>query len=61
MSLESTSSRCEQAARQTMIFGQPLKLNEIISSIETVSEVALNRIGERLLVGNPTLTTLGPA
>jgi predicted Zn-dependent peptidase len=61
MSLESTSSRCEQVARQTMIFGHPLTFNEVVAKIEAVDEAALNRAAERLLVGKPTLTTLGPA
>ena len=61
MSLESTSSRCEQVARQTMIYGHPLKLNETIANIENVNEAGLKRVGEKLLKGIPTLTTLGPA
>ena len=61
MSLESTSSRCEQAARQTMIFGHPLAFDEIVAKIEAVNEAALNSAAEKLLVGKPTITTLGPA
>ena len=61
MSLESTSSRCEQIARQTMIYGRPLELNKVIASIENVTEADLKCIGERLLKGNPTQTILGPA
>ncbi len=60
MSLESTSSRCEQVARQTMIFGRPLALDEVIAKIEAVDEAALRRVAERLLAGKPTMTTLGP-
>jgi predicted Zn-dependent peptidase len=61
MSLESTSSRCEQVARQTMIFGHPLELNEVIAKIEAVNETALKYVGESLLAGKKTLTTLGSA
>ncbi|MBC8339165.1 MAG: insulinase family protein [Rhodospirillales bacterium] len=61
MSLESTSSRCEQLARQTMIFGHPLPLEETVAKIEAVDEAALIRVAERLRSGTPTLTTLGPA
>jgi predicted Zn-dependent peptidase len=60
MSLESTSSRCEQMASQTMVFGHPLDLDEVVAKIEAVDEAALKRIGERLLSGKPTMTTLGP-
>ncbi|MEE2698739.1 MAG: pitrilysin family protein [Pseudomonadota bacterium] len=60
MSLESTSSRCEQVARQTMIYGHPLSLNKVIANIESVNEASLKCIGERLLMSKPTLTTLGP-
>jgi predicted Zn-dependent peptidase len=60
MSLESSSSRCEQVARQTMIYGQPLELDKIVANIDAVNEAGLMRAGERLLDGPPTLTTLGP-
>ena len=61
MSLESTSSRCEQLARQTMIFGHPLASDEVIAKVEAVDEMALRRVANRLLDGKPTMTTLGPA
>ena len=60
MSLESTSSRCEQLARQTMIFGHPLPIDEIIAEVDAVDEAALCRVAERLLAGPRTLATLGP-
>ncbi|MBT7942888.1 MAG: insulinase family protein, partial [Alphaproteobacteria bacterium] len=60
MSLESTSSRCEQLARQLMIFDRPLPMDEIIEKIDAVDEAALSRIAGQLLSGAPTLTTLGP-
>ncbi|NQV84540.1 MAG: insulinase family protein, partial [Rhodospirillales bacterium] len=60
MSLESTSSRCEQLAGQIMIFGRPLPMEEIIAKIDAVDEATLCRVAEQLLVGAPTLTTLGP-
>jgi len=60
MSLESTSSRCEQLARQTMIFDHPLPIDEIIAEVDAVDEAALCRVAERLLAGPRTLATLGP-
>ncbi|MBK8906832.1 MAG: insulinase family protein [Rhodospirillales bacterium] len=60
MSLESTSSRCEQLARQLIIFGRPLPIAEIVSCIEAVDVDAVQRVAKRLLSGSPTVTALGP-
>ena len=60
MSLESTSSRCEQIARQLMIYGRPQTTEEIIAEIEAVSERDLIRVAERLLKSAPTFAALGP-
>ena len=60
MSLESTSSRCEQLARQMMVFKRPLSIEEVIAKVEAVDEDAIKRVAERLLASPPTLTTLGP-
>jgi len=61
MSLESTSSRSEQLARQMMVFKKPLSIDDTMAKIEAVDEAAITRIAERLLDSKPTLTTLGPA
>jgi predicted Zn-dependent peptidase len=61
MSLESPSSRCEQFARQLLIFGRPLPTPEIVARVDAVDAPALNRFAERLLgETRPTLTALGP-
>ncbi len=60
MSLESTSSRCEQLARQMMVFGRPLPVEEITAKVDAVDEDALKQVAERFLASPPTLTTLGP-
>jgi predicted Zn-dependent peptidase len=60
MSLESTSSRSEQLARQMMVFKKPLSIDETIAKVEAVDEDAIKRVAERLLASPPTLTTLGP-
>ncbi len=60
MSLESTSSRSEQLARQMMVFKKPLSIDETIAKVEAVDEDAIMRVAERLLASPPTLTTLGP-
>jgi len=61
MSLESTSSRCEQLARQMMVFKRPLSVEEITAKVDAVDAAALSRVAGRLLAGPRTLTTLGPA
>jgi predicted Zn-dependent peptidase len=60
MSLESPSSRCEQFARQMLVFGRPLSSAEIIEKVEAVDAASLNRFATRLLAGTATLTALGP-
>lgn len=60
MSLESTSSRCEQLARQLMIFDRPIPPAEIVAKIEEVDTAAVARVARRLGKTPPTLTALGP-
>jgi predicted Zn-dependent peptidase len=60
MSLESTSSRCEQLARQLMIFNRPVPVTESVAKVEAVDRDAVIRVGQRLLELPPTMATLGP-
>lgn len=60
MSLESTSSRCEQLARQMMVFGRPLPSAEVIGHIEEVTTESIRAASEKLFAGPPTLAALGP-
>jgi predicted Zn-dependent peptidase len=60
MSLESTSARCEQLARQLMVFGRPIPVAESIALIEAVDRSAVMQAAGRLLATAPTLATLGP-
>ena len=60
MSLESTSSRCEQLARQLMIYGRPLPVDEVVERIEAVDANAVMRVARRLTSSTPTLAALGP-
>lgn len=60
MALESTSSRCEQLARQLMVFGRPIPTAESIANIQAVDRSAVMRAAQRLLYGTPTLASLGP-
>ena len=60
MSLESTSSRCEQLARQMIVFKRPLPIDEIIAKIDAVDPPAVLAAARRLFSGKPALAALGP-
>jgi len=60
MSLESTASRAEQLARQLLVMGRPLPLEEIIGRIEAVDVAAVERTVHRILASRPTGTAIGP-
>jgi predicted Zn-dependent peptidase len=60
MSLESTSARAEQAARQFQIYGRPIPVAETISQIEAVDEAAVRRVARRVLASPLTLAAVGP-
>ena len=60
MSLESTSSRAEQMARQLMIFGRPIPPEEAVAKIEAVDVDAIKNVAARIFQGTPTVAALGP-
>jgi predicted Zn-dependent peptidase len=60
MSLESTSSRCEQLARQLIVFKRPLAVDEIVAEVEAVDGAAIARVATRLMQSPPTLAGIGP-
>jgi len=60
MSLESTSSRAEQLARQLMIFGRTIPTEESVAKIEAVNEAAIQAVAKRIFASKPTLAALGP-
>ncbi len=60
MSLESTFARCEQLARQIVVFGRPLPIAEIVKKVEAVDAAAVMRLAERIFGGTPTQAALGP-
>lgn len=60
MSLESTSTRCEQLAQHLLIHGTPFDPADIVRRIEAVDDAAIRRVVERWRAGPPTLTALGP-
>jgi predicted Zn-dependent peptidase len=60
MSLESTSSRCEQLARQMLVFGRPIPPEEINDHIMAVDAAAARRAAARVFAARPALAALGP-
>ena len=60
MSMESTSARSEQLARQTMVFGRPLGIDEIIAKIEAVDTARVEAVARRLTGSKPAMAALGP-
>ncbi len=60
MSLEHPAARCEQLARQMIIFGRPLEISEMSSRLDSLTPEILSRVAERLLSSPPTLAILGP-
>jgi len=57
--LESSSSRAEQIARQTMIFGRVLEKSEVIARIEALTLDDVRQTGAFLLRAPPTVAILG--
>jgi predicted Zn-dependent peptidase len=60
MSLESTTSRCEQLANHIMIYGRPIPPEEILKKVDVVTHDQISSLAERLFSEPQTLTTLGP-
>jgi len=60
MSLESTSSRCEQLARQVAVYGRPVTVDEVVERIEAVTPEDCARVARRLFSGVPTFAAIGP-
>lgn len=60
MSLESTSSRCEQVARQILVYGRPIPTAEVVGQIESVTGADVARVAARLFATTPTVAAIGP-
>jgi predicted Zn-dependent peptidase len=60
MGLESSSSRCEQLARQMMVFGRPLPTEEVVANIESVDRDAILNTAQRIFSSPLTVAALGP-
>jgi len=61
MALESSGARAEQLARQMMIFGRPVPLEEIVGKVEAVTVESVRAAGRALIGrGRPAIAALGP-
>jgi len=59
MALESSSSRCEQLARQLLVYGRPIPTEEIVARIDAVDEAAVVRVAKRLFATPVTFAAMG--
>ncbi len=60
MALESTSARCEQAARQLMVYGRIIPTEETVAKVDAVDAEAVMRVARRVVESPLTVTALGP-
>jgi len=59
-SLESSSARAEQLARQILIYGRPLTTEELVDQVEQVEAQDLQELVARMLASPLSLATVGP-
>lgn len=61
MCLEQSSSRAEQIARQMLLFGRVIPIQELIEKVENVDVATLVRLAETLVIQqNPSIALIGP-
>ena len=61
MSLESPASRAAQIARQMLIYGKVIDLNELVAKIDAITAQDLRGLAKQIFSTNsPTLATIGP-
>ncbi|KAA5605039.1 insulinase family protein [Roseospira marina] len=59
MGQESTTGRCEQLARQILVYGRPISNEEVLAELNTIDEAAIVRVANRVFSTAPTLAALG--
>ena len=60
MALESPAARAGQIARQLLLFGRPIPVDELVEKIESISVDNIRDLAARLFTGsNPTLAAVG--
>jgi predicted Zn-dependent peptidase len=62
MTLESPAARAGQMARQLLLFGRLIPMEELVEKIEGITAAAVRDLAGRIFTGSPpTLATVGPA
>lgn len=61
MSLESPSARAAQIARQMLVFGRVIDLNELVAKVDAITPTDLRDLGRSIFTNSvPTLASIGP-
>jgi predicted Zn-dependent peptidase len=62
MALESSSARAEQLARQMIVYGRPIEIDEIVAKVDAVTVESTRAAGRALIArSRPAVAALGPA
>jgi predicted Zn-dependent peptidase len=57
--LESPSARAQQLARQTLVYGGPLSLEDMLARIDSIGVADVRRVGAAMLQSPPTVAAIG--
>jgi predicted Zn-dependent peptidase len=60
MSAESAASRASQIARQILLFGRPIGMEELVERLSNLTVERLTDLSQRLFSTTPTVTAVGP-
>jgi len=60
MSAESAASRASQIARQLLLFGRPIPMEELVERLSNLTVERLSDLAQRLFSTHPTLAAIGP-
>jgi predicted Zn-dependent peptidase len=60
MSAESAASRASQIARQLLLFGRPIAMDELVERLSNLTIERLTDLSARLFSTKPTVTAVGP-
>ncbi len=60
MSAESSASRASQIARQLLLFGRPIGMDELVDRLSNLTIERLTDLSARLFSTKPTVTAVGP-
>ncbi|MET0597441.1 MAG: pitrilysin family protein [Mesorhizobium sp.] len=60
MSAESAASRASQIARQMLLFGRPIGMDELVDRLSKLTVERLTDLSARLFSTKPTVTAVGP-